>query len=74
MSAATPSLTPDRAAIDPAYTWDLSAIFPSWEAWDTAMADLERRIGAFKALAGTLGQGGAAAARRARRRTTPSGS
>ena len=52
------TLTPERSAIDPAYTWDLSAIFASWEAWEAAMADLERRIGAFKALAGTLGQGG----------------
>ena len=54
------TLTPERSAIDPAYTWDLSAIFPSWEAWEAAMADLEQRIGAFKALAGTLGQSGAA--------------
>ena len=53
------TLTPERATIDPAYTWDLSAIFPSWEAWEQAMADLEQRIGAFKALAGTLGQSGA---------------
>ena len=50
------TLTPERSAIDPAYTWDLSAIFPSWEAWDEAMTDLEQRIGAFKAFAGTLGR------------------
>ncbi len=53
------TLTPERSAIDPAYTWDLSAIFPSWEAWDAAMTDLEQRIGAFKALAGTLSLGAA---------------
>jgi oligoendopeptidase F len=53
------TLTPERTSIDPAYTWDLSAIFPSWEAWEEAMADLEQRIGSFKALAGTLGQSGA---------------
>ncbi|MGE0362432.1 MAG: oligoendopeptidase F [Vicinamibacterales bacterium] len=60
MTSAPATLTPERSAIDPAYTWDLSAIFPSWEAWEAAMADLEQRIGAFKALAGTLGQSGAA--------------
>ena len=59
MSTAPPSLTPERATIDPAHTWDLSAIFPSWEAWDGAMAELEQRIGTFKALAGTLGLSGA---------------
>ena len=52
-------LTPERSDVDPAHTWDLSAIFPSWEAWDAAMTDLEQRIEAFKAFAGTLGQGSA---------------
>ncbi len=51
--------TPERSAVDPAHTWDLSAIFPSWEAWDAALTDLEQRIEAFKAFAGTLGSGGA---------------
>lgn len=51
-------VTPERTEIDPAYTWDLSAIFPSWEAWEAAVADLEQRIGTFKALAGTLGTSG----------------
>src|SRR5688572_7862803 len=59
MPTAPDTLTPERSAIDPAYTWDLSAIFPSWEAWEAAMSDLEQRIGAFKALAGTLGQSAA---------------
>ena len=52
-------LTPERSDVDPAHTWDLSAIFPTWEAWEVAMTDLEQRIEAFKAFAGTLGQGGA---------------
>lgn len=51
-------VTPDRSEIDPAYTWDLSAIFPSWDAWEAAVADLERRIEAFAAFAGTLGASG----------------
>ncbi len=56
MTAPSPAqLTPERADVDPAHTWDLSAIFPSWEAWDAAMTDLEQRIGAFKAFSGTLG-------------------
>ncbi len=59
MAAATALVTPERSEIDPAHTWDLSAIFPSWEAWDEAVADLERRIGEFKAFAGTLGTSGA---------------
>jgi oligoendopeptidase F len=59
MASASSLVTPERSAVDPAYTWDLTAIYPSWEAWDAAMADLEQRIGAFKALAGTLSAGGA---------------
>ena len=59
MTALSPAqLTPERADVDPAHTWDLSAIFPSWEAWDAAMTDLEQRIGAFKAFSGTLGESG----------------
>ncbi|MGD9903125.1 MAG: oligoendopeptidase F [Vicinamibacterales bacterium] len=60
MSSAPATLTPERSAVDPAYTWDLSAIFPSWDAWEAAMTDLEAKIGSFKALAGTLGQSGTA--------------
>ncbi|MGE0816686.1 MAG: oligoendopeptidase F [Vicinamibacterales bacterium] len=60
MASASLLVTPERSAIDPAYTWDLSAIFPNWEAWDAGVADLERRIGEFAALAGTLGRSGAA--------------
>ncbi len=58
MAVATALVTPDRSAIDPAHTWDLSAIFPSWEAWDEAVIDLERRIGEFEAFSGTLDSGG----------------
>ncbi|MCC6992796.1 MAG: oligoendopeptidase F, partial [Acidobacteria bacterium] len=59
MAPASALVTPERSAVDPAYTWDLSAIFPSWEAWDGALAELEQRIAAFAALAGTLGTSGA---------------
>ncbi len=59
MAAASTLVTPERSEVDPAYTWDLSAIFPSWEAWDDAVADLERHIGEFTAFSGTLGRNGA---------------
>ena len=59
MTSPSPAqLTPERADLDPAHTWDLSAIFPSWEAWDAAMTDLEQRIDAFSAFSGTLGESG----------------
>lgn len=59
MASAPALVTPERTDVDPAYTWDLSAIFASWEAWDAAIADLERRIEAFSGFAGTLGSSGA---------------
>jgi oligoendopeptidase F len=59
MSTASALVAPERSAIDTAYTWDLSAIFPSWEVWEQAVAELEQRIGEFKAFTGTLGTSGA---------------
>lgn len=50
----------DRAAIDVRYKWDLTHIFPDWTAWETAYAELDRRIDAFAALRGTLASGGPA--------------
>jgi len=58
MTSAPALVTPERSAVDPAYTWDLSAIYPSWEAWDAALADLESRIEGFAGFAGTLGRSG----------------
>ena len=58
MAPASALVTPERSEVDLVYTWDLSAIFPSWEAWDGALADLEQRITAFAGMAGTLGTGG----------------
>ena len=40
-AAPAPSLVPSRESLDPKYTWDLSSIFPSWEAWEAAFAELE---------------------------------
>ena len=54
---ATPTVIPIRASVDPRYTWDLSSIFPDWDAWETAVATLAESIEAYKAYEGTLGQG-----------------
>lgn len=59
MSSASALVAPERSVIDTAYTWDLSAIFSSWDEWEAALADLERRIGEFKSFTGTLGSSGA---------------
>ncbi|MBM3807753.1 MAG: oligoendopeptidase F [Acidimicrobiia bacterium] len=55
--AAAPSLVPTRDAIDPNYTWDLSSIFASWEAWEAAFAELDRGIEHYRKYEGTLSHG-----------------
>ena len=60
MSSAAPApstLVPARDAIDPKYTWDLNSIFPSWEAWEAAFAELDRGIELYKKYEGTLAPG-----------------
>jgi len=47
----------NRAEIDDAFKWDLADIYPDWTAWETARAELERRIGEYAALKGTLASG-----------------
>ncbi len=56
-SAAPAALVPAREAIDTKYTWDLSSIFASWEAWEAAFNELDRGIEAYKVYEGTLAQG-----------------
>jgi oligoendopeptidase F len=57
-AAPAPStVVPERSAIDPKYTWDLSSIFPSWDAWEAAFAELDRGIEAYRRYEGTLAQG-----------------
>ena len=56
-AAPAPSLVPARESLDPKYTWDLSSIFTSWEAWEQALGELERGIEAYKKYEGTLSQG-----------------
>ncbi|TAG33184.1 MAG: oligoendopeptidase F [Verrucomicrobia bacterium] len=58
--SATADLRPttrDRAAIAPEFKWDFSAIYPSWEAWEEGLVDLEARMETFSALKGTLKDG-----------------
>jgi len=57
---ANPDLKPatrDRAAIAPEFKWDFSPIYPSWEAWEAGMAEMEAKMDAFAALKGTLKDG-----------------
>jgi oligoendopeptidase F len=49
---------PSRDTVDPRFTWDLSAIFPDWGAWETAFQRLDHGVDAFRAFEGTLGRSG----------------
>jgi len=57
MSTAAATRPRNRAEIDDAFKWDLGDIYPDWTAWETARAELERRIGEYAALKGTLASG-----------------
>jgi oligoendopeptidase F len=48
----------NRADTQPEFTWNLTDIYPSWEAWDAARLELDARIAAYAALKDTLAQGG----------------
>jgi oligoendopeptidase F len=52
--------TRNRSEIPAEYRWDFSPIYPSWEAWEAAMKDMEAKMDAFAALKGTLKNGPAA--------------
>jgi oligoendopeptidase F len=54
--AAKPT-TRNRAEIPAEYRWDFSAIYPSWEAWEEGMKEMNARMDAFAKLKGTLAQG-----------------
>ena len=57
MSSTVQARPRNRAEIDDAHKWQLHDIYPDWDAWDAARAELERRIGEYAALKGTLGRG-----------------
>ncbi len=52
--------TRNRAEIPAQYKWDFAAIFPSWEAWEAGMREMETKMDAFAALKGSLAGGPAA--------------
>jgi oligoendopeptidase F len=56
-ASAPSTLVPSRESLDPKYTWDLTSIFTSWEAWEAAFAELDSAIEAYKKYEGTLAQG-----------------
>src|SRR5262245_7524932 len=57
MLAAPETRTRNRAEITDAYKWRLDDIYPDWTTWESALAELERRIGEYAGLKGTLGSG-----------------
>jgi oligoendopeptidase F len=47
----------ERHEIPDRFKWDLTRIFPDWDAWESAYADLDAKLNQFAALRGTLGRG-----------------
>jgi oligoendopeptidase F len=47
----------ERAEISDRFKWDLSHIFPDWDAWQRAYDELDRKIGEGSAFQGTLAEG-----------------
>ena len=60
MTTEAPAAPPlrDRDSIPERFKWNLKNIFATWEEWQSAYGELDRKIDAFAALQGTLGQGG----------------
>jgi len=54
--AAKPT-TRNRAEIPAEFRWDFATIYPSWEAWEAGLRELDGKIDRFLALKGTLAQG-----------------
>src|SRR5579872_2002041 len=47
----------DRQEIPDRFKWNLTHIFPNWDAWTAAYTELETKIGAFSAMQSSLSQG-----------------
>ncbi len=58
-ATAAPALR-QRSEIPDRFKWNLTHIFPSWEAWKAAYDELDAMIGAYAALQGTLAGGAGA--------------
>jgi oligoendopeptidase F len=54
LASATPR---PRTDIEDRYKWNLTHIFPNWDVWEDAYADLDRKIARFATLQGTLPSG-----------------
>ncbi len=50
----------NRKDIAPEFRWDFSAIYPSWDAWETALGSMEQKMDVFAGLKGTLSKGASA--------------
>jgi oligoendopeptidase F len=50
----------ERDEIPDRFKWDLTKIYPDWDAWQTAYRTLDERLTAFAGLQGTLAQGAVA--------------
>ena len=59
----------ERSDIPDRFKWDLSHIYPDWNAWQRAYDELDRKIGECATFQGTLAQG----AGRLIRRSTDTG-
>ena len=57
MSTAAPARSRNRPDIDDAFKWNLSDIYPDWETWDAARAELNGLIDQYAAFRGTLASG-----------------
>jgi oligoendopeptidase F len=59
MATEAPAAPPlrERDSIPERFKWNLTNIFSSWAHWQSAYDELDRKIDAFAALPGTLGQG-----------------
>ncbi len=54
--AAAPAPALERSEVAEKYTWDLRDLYPSVEAWQTAKADLEKRIPELSKYQGRMGE------------------
>ena len=57
MAAPTETRTRNREEIGDEHKWRLDDIYTDWTAWESAYAELERRIGEYAQLKGTLANG-----------------
>ncbi|MEW5815329.1 MAG: oligoendopeptidase F, partial [Spirochaetota bacterium] len=56
MSSDTQSVIPKREEVDIRYTWDLSSLFPSDEAWEEGLKEFEKKTQKIESFKGTLGK------------------